>query len=101
MFVQPRPVAKFDWSKVELAYELLERTKHSHAIGHILAHRREAHVNTDPRLANAWQNTTNQAIYVVQSWDLDSESVAERITGEGPERIPVTRNIKRAMPKSW
>ena len=83
--------------KVECAYELLERTKHSDAIGHILADRREAQINTDPRLANAWQNMTSQATYAVQSWELDNESVAERLMGEGPERIPVTREIKRVL----
>jgi hypothetical protein len=71
-------------NRVEQAGELFERIKHSDGIGHILAHRREAYVNTDPRMANAWQNKTTGSIYAAPSWELESDSVAERLTGEEP-----------------
>jgi hypothetical protein len=87
------------WRKrINKAYGLLETIDVTGAIGHILAHGKEAHTNTDPRFANAWQNTNSQSIYVVQSWKLVEGSVADLIAGEGQKRLPVEKIVTPVPP---
>ena len=75
--------------KVERAYELHERTKHSDGIGHILAHRRETHVNTNPLYSQAWRNSKGDVLYAVKELEFRVGSIAHLIKGNGPKELPV------------
>lgn len=75
--------------KVERAYELHERTKYSDGIGHILAHRRETHVNTNPLYSQAWRNSNGDVLYVVRELEFRVGSIARLIKGTGPKQLPV------------
>jgi len=76
-------------AEVERAYGLLERTKHSDGIGHILAHRREVHVNTNPLYSQAWRNSEGNVLYVVKEWEFKTGSIAHLIFGTGPKQLPI------------
>jgi hypothetical protein len=75
---------------VERAYELLECAKHSNAIGHILAHRREAHVNTNPLYSHSWRNDKGDVLYVVRELELSVGSIAHLIKGVGPKQLTIS-----------
>ena len=66
-------------NRVERANELFERTAHWGGIGHILAHRSEVHVNTNPLYSQAWRNNEADVLYVVKDLEFGTGSIAHRI----------------------
>jgi hypothetical protein len=76
-------------NRVEQAAELFERTKCSTGIGHILAHRHEVHVNTNPLYSQAWRNSKGDVLYVVKELEYGVGSIAHLIKGIGPKELPV------------
>jgi hypothetical protein len=76
-------------NRIERANELFERTKHWGGIGHMLAHRREVHVNTNPLYSQAWRNSEADVLYVVKDLEFGTGSIAHRIKGTGPKQLPI------------
>ena len=87
--VQQSPVTPPDLSRVERAYELLDCANHPYAIGHMLAHRQEINVNTNPLYSQAWRNNEGDLLYVAEELELRVGSIAHLIKGIGSKQLTV------------
>ena len=88
-----KPLTKEQNTQIERAYEQLEDHKWGDAIGHILAHRSELSVNTDPRYANTWRTKDGETLYAVETWEFDDKCLAEKVRGSGPKELEVKSKL--------
>jgi hypothetical protein len=85
--------------RIEKVYDLLPPTGMLSCVGHILAHKRELHVNVDPAFSMAWQRYPKDGgetgLYCSHTGSIADGEIAKRISGDGPEQVDIVNGVPR------